>query len=131
MTETGYKRMFFIGALWNLLGGTLFIVVTRWIFDSAGLPPPSPPLYYYAWIALFMTFGIGYYLVSRDMYRNRDIALLGAIGKFAFSVIFIWNFIAYPGQVPRFFLVPVAGDLTFVVLFVMFLRFASKQKGQP
>jgi hypothetical protein len=131
MSETGYKRMFFIGALWNLLGGTVFILATRWIFDSAGLTPPSPPLYYYAWIALFMTFGIGYYLVSRDLYRNRDIALLGAIGKFVFSIVFIWNYIAYPGQVPRFFWVGVVGDLVFVVLFVMFLRFASKQKGQP
>ena len=131
MTETGYKRMFFIGALWNFVGGAFIILATRWVFDTAGLAPPSPPLYYYAWIALFMTFGIGYYLVSRDLYRNRDIALLGAIGKFVFAMVFIWNFVAYSGQVPRFFLFPVAGDLVFVVLFVMFLRFASGRKGQP
>ena len=131
MTETGYKRMFFIGALWNLVGGAFIVLATPWVFHTAGLAPPSPPLYYYAWIALFMTFGIGYYLVSRDLYRNRDIALSGAIGKLAFAVVFIWNFIAYAGQVPRFFLVPVAGDLVFVVLFVMFLRFARGRTGQP
>jgi len=131
MTETGYERMFFIGALWNLVGGAFIILATRWVFASAGLTPPSPPLYYYAWIALFMTFGAGYYLVYRDLYRNRDIALLGAIGKLAFALVFIWNFIAYQAQVPRFFLIPVAGDLVFVVLFVMFLRFAGAKKGQP
>jgi hypothetical protein len=32
--------------------------------------------------------------------------------------------------VPRFFLIPVAGDILFVVLFVMFLRFSSGKKGQ-
>ena len=131
MTETGYKRMFFIGALWNLVGGAFIVLATPWVFDSAGLTPPSPPLYYYAWIALFMTFGAGYFMVSRNLYGNRDIALLGAIGKLAFALVFIWNFIAYESQVPRFFLIPVAGDLVFVVLFVMFLRFVRGQKGQP
>jgi len=130
MTETAYKRIFLIGALWNFAGGAFVILATQWIFDSAGLTVPSPSLYYYAWIALFMTFGIGYYFVSRDLYRNRDIALLGAIGKLAFSAVFIWSYISYPGQAPRFFLIPVIGDLVFVALFVMFLKFVSRQKGQ-
>jgi CDP-diglyceride synthetase len=130
MTESGYKRMFLIGALWNLVGGAFIILATRWVFDSAGISLPSPPLYYYAWIALFMTYGIGYYLVYRNLYRNRDIVLLGAIGKLVFAIVFIWNFIAYASEVPRFFLIPVAGDLVFVVFFVMFLRFASGKKGQ-
>ena len=56
---------------------------------------------------------------------------MGAIGKLAFALVFIWNFLAYESQVPRFFLIPVAGDLVFVVLFVMFLRFAGAKKGQP
>ena len=131
MTETGYKRLFFIGALWNLAGGAFIILATPWIFHSAGLTPPSPPLYYYAWIALFMTFGFGYYLVFRDLYRNKDIVLLGAIGKFVFAVIFIWSFAVYPGEVPRFFVIPVIGDLVFAVLFVMFLRFARNREGRP
>jgi len=46
-------------------------------------------------------------------------------------VIFIWSFVTYEGQVPRFFIIPVAGDLVFVVLFVMFLRFANARKSQP
>lgn len=124
MNETGYKRMFWIAAFWNLAGGCAIIAATSWIFGSAGVPKPAPPLYYYAWIALFMTFGIGYYLVYRDMYRNRDIVLLGAIGKLAFAAVFVYNFLAYPGGVPRLFLIPVIGDLVFVVLFVLFLRFA-------
>ena len=128
MTESGYRRMFLIGALWNVLGGAFIIAATGWVFRTAGLTPPVPPLYYYAWIALFMTFGLGYYLVYRDMFRNRDIVLLGAIGKGAFAVVFLYNFAVYSGAVPRFFLVPVIGDLVFVVLFVMFLRFARARK---
>jgi hypothetical protein len=125
MTEAGYKRVFLIGALWNLVGGTFIILATGWIFRTAKLAPPAPSLYYDSWIALFMTFGIGYYLVYRDLYRNRDIALLGAIGKIAFATVFLWSFAAHPGEAPLFFLVPVVGDLIFAALFLMFYGFSA------
>jgi hypothetical protein len=128
MTEAGYKRMFLIGALWNLAGGAIIVAATNWVFQWAGLQPPSPAVYYYSWIALFLSFGIGYYKAYQDMYRNRDIVLIGAIGKSAFAAVFLYYYIAYPGQVPWFFLIPLVGDLVFVVLFVMFLRFARQRK---
>ena len=128
MSEAAYRRMLLIAALWNLAGGSFVILATHWIFSRNGLSVPEPGAYYWSWIALFMTFGLGYYLAYRDMYRNRDIVLLGAIGKFAFAMVFIYGYLSDPGKIPGFFLIPVVGDLVFVVLFVMFLRFA-KQKG--
>jgi small multidrug resistance pump len=122
MTESFFKRMFLVGALWNLLGGAFIVLATNWIFSSAGLAPPVPPLYYQAWIALFLTFGIGYWIVSRDPYPNRNIALLGMIGKLAFAGVFVYNLLAFEGQVPRFFLIPAAGDLIFAFLFWLYLR---------
>ena len=77
--------------------------------------------------ALFLVFGLGYYIASRDMYRNEAIVLLGAIGKFAFSAVFVSNFFAYPGRVPPFFWIPVIGDLAFAVLFLVFLNFARRK----
>jgi hypothetical protein len=120
MSETTFKRIFLFGALWNLLGGAFILWATRWIFTTAGLTPPSPPAYYQSWIALFMVFGLGYYFVARDLYRNRDIALLGAIGKLAFAAVFLYNLSAYPGQIPQFFLVPMTGDVVFALLFLWF-----------
>jgi hypothetical protein len=130
MSEATYKRIFLIGALWNLGGGALIIFLTDWIFGTAGLTPPSPPAYYQSWIALFMVFGLGYYFVSRDLYRNRDIALLGAIGKLAFTAVFLYNLSAYPGQIPQFFLLPMAGDIVFAILFLLFVLQARRfRKG--
>ncbi len=126
MSEAAYRRIFLIGALWNLLGGTFIIAATGWIFSSAGLEPPSPSTYYYSWIALFMTFGLGYYLAWRDMYRNRDIVLLGAIGKLSFAAVFLYGYATH-AAIPRFFLIPVAGDIVFAILFLMFLRFAARK----
>jgi tryptophan-rich sensory protein len=129
MGETFYRRMFFVGAAWNVVGGAGIVVLTGWIFGRQGLTPPQPPLYYYAWIALFVTFGIGYYMVWKDMYSNQNIVILGIIGKLAFSAVFIWNFLAYREKVPALFLIPVVGDLVFVVLYWMFLKFARRRKA--
>ncbi len=124
MSERWYKGIFLAGALWNLLGGAFIIAATGWIFATAGLAPPRPALYYYAWIALFMTFGIGYAMVCADMYGNKNIVVLGIIGKLAFAAIFIAFLLQ--GQAPSLFLIPVAGDLVFVVLYWMFLSFARR-----
>ena len=126
MGEAFYRRMFLVGALWNVLGGAFVVLFTGRIFTLTGLTPPLPPLYYHSWIALFVTFGIGYFMVYRDPYANRNIVILGIIGKLSFSVIFIYNIIVFENQIPTLFLIPVIGDLVFVVLFWMFLRFARR-----
>ncbi len=126
MNESFYKRVFLIGALWNIAGGAFITLFAGWIFSTGGLTLPEPPAYFYSWIALFVTFGIGYYMVYRDMYGNKNIVILGIIGKVAFAIIFIYNMITFRGQIPLFFLIPVVGDLVFAVLFGMFLGFAKK-----
>jgi hypothetical protein len=127
MTEIFYKRMFLIGAIWNILGGVLILVFTGWLFALASLTPPHPPAYYQSWIGLFMTFGIGYYMVSQNPYANTNIVILGIIGKLAFAAIFVANMMVFPGQIPRFFLIPVIGDVIFAVLFWTFLTVAGKK----
>jgi hypothetical protein len=124
MDEGSYKKMFLVGAIWNVGGGAVIVLLTGWIFASARLSPPEPRVYYYSWIALFVTFGIGYYLVYRDLYGNKNLVILGIIGKLGFSTIFIVGMLSEPAQIPLFFLIPVIGDLVFVGLFWRFLTFA-------
>ena len=129
MDEDFFKKMFLVGALWNVAGGVVIIWLTGWIFATAHLTPPEPWVYYYSWIALFMTFGIGYYLVYLDMYGNKNLVILGIIGKLGFAGVFLAGMMLGPGQVPLFFLIPVIGDLVFVWLFWRFLTFA-RQMGK-
>lgn len=129
MGELFYRRVFLAGALWNVAGGAFIVLATRWVFSTAGLKLPDPSVYYYSWIALFMTFGVGYYMAYRAPYDNKDIVVLGIIGKLAFAAVFIGGMVVFRAQIPRFFLIPVCGDLLFVILFWMFLRFA-RQSGR-
>jgi len=125
--EKFYRRVFLVGALWNVAGGLFIIIFTDWIFKLSGLRPPDPPNYYQSWIALFMTFGIGYYFAYLDMYLNKNIILLGMIGKLAFAAVFIIDILIFKGQIPLFFLIPAIGDLVLAALFASFLIFVRKQ----
>lgn len=129
MGENFYKPMLLVGGIWNVAGGGFIIAASDWIFGRQGLSIPVPPLYYYAWIALFITFGIGYLIVWRKPYDNTNIILLGIIGKLLFSAVFMWNMHIYRELIPRLFLIPVIGDLIFVILYIMFLRFARGKHG--
>jgi hypothetical protein len=129
-TENFYRSVFLIGALWNVAGGLFVIIFTGSIFKLSGLTPPDPPNYYQSWIALFMTFGIGYYFAYRDMYLNKNIILLGMIGKIAFALDFIIDMLIYKGQIPLFFLIPAVGDLVFAGLFASFLIFVKRQADE-
>ena len=129
MGQTFYNNMFLAGAIWNVLGAAILLGIHDWVFYTADLNPPDPPLYFYGWIALFMTFAIGYYMVSRDLFNNKNIVILGIIGKLVFSGIFIYYVISASDLVPMLMLVPVIGDLVFVALFGMFLNYA-RSTGQ-
>lgn len=129
MTEVSFRRVFFLAAVWNVVGGMFIVGATGWIFQSSGLAVPFPPAYYYTWTAMILTFGVGYYCVYRDMFRNRDIVLMGVIGKTAFAAVFVHSFMSYAGQIPVVFLIPIAGDLVFVVFFVIFLSFARQNRS--
>jgi hypothetical protein len=127
MTETFYRRMFLVASVWNIGGGVVIASFGGLIFSRVGLSLPEPPAYFHSWIALFMVFGVGYYMVYRDMYSNKNIVILGILGKLGFAIIFAYNMIAYPNKIPLFFLAPLIGDLVFVALFLAFLNFARKQ----
>ena len=130
MDEGFYKKMFLVGAIWNVAGGAVIVWLTGWIFASAHLSPTGT-----LGLLLFLDCPV------RDL-RHR---LLPGIPRY------VWEQksgnsgddrqIRFRGHlhcrydrpswatIPRFFLIPVIGDLVFVWLFWRFLRFA-RQMGR-
>jgi hypothetical protein len=131
MGETFYRRMFLVSALWNLVGGAVLVLFMPQVFALSNVPVPEPRVWYYCWIALFVTFGIGILSVYRDMYANRAFVPIGIIGKVSFSVIYVWYYFARPGEVPAFVLIGVVGDLIFSALYGAFLRSTAGGQRRP
>ncbi len=126
MNADFYRKMFLASALWNLTGGVVLFFGMGWIFAISRVPVPDPPVWYYCWMALFVTFGIGVLSVYRDMDRNKAFVPIGIIGKVSFSIIYLYFYFVRPGSVPAFVLIGVVGDLIFSAFYASFLRFATR-----
>jgi len=124
LSDSFFKRMFLVASLWNLLGCLFLFFLSGLVFGAHSMGKPVPPLFCQAWLALAFVFGIGYYLVYKDMYANKNIVILGIIGKILFAMIFAVNMFFYP-NIPKIFWVAVGGDAVFVILFLMFLAYAE------
>jgi tryptophan-rich sensory protein len=127
MSERTYRRLFLIGALWNLFGAGLFFVFWRQAFDCFQLAHPHYLAFFQAWLALAFVFGIGYYYVYRDLLGNVNIVRLGIYGKTAFAVIFIYH-VVFSGFHPVFLSGAII-DLVFVILYARFLVYARGRKA--
>ena len=91
-----YKYLFLIGAIWNLAVGFLFISLSPFadsIMPMLGMEVPPSLVFLQGFFGLTTLFGIGYYLVSRNIDKNHGIVLLGVIGKFYLFILFLIYFI--------------------------------------
>ncbi|MCS7024968.1 MAG: hypothetical protein NZV14_09205 [Bryobacteraceae bacterium] len=129
--EPFFRGVFLAGAVWNLIGGLLLALFAPSIHRWSSLPMPVPSVHFYAWVALFMTFGIGYAMVWRAPEKHRGVLILGIIGKLALSAVFLTSLAASSGQIPRFFLIPINGDLVFAGLFWAYLQSSSNPNNSP
>ncbi len=123
-SDSFFRGMFLVGAIWNLLGCAYLFLLPGWVFVPPYIDKPVPALFYQSWLALAFVFGIGYYIVYKDMYANKNIVIMGILGKTAFAIIFTINMLVYPG-VPKLFWGAVAGDAVFVIFFLLFLAYAE------
>ncbi|NVM04173.1 MAG: hypothetical protein HWN67_17710 [Candidatus Helarchaeota archaeon] len=116
-----YKYLFLIAALWNIILGTLFFLMS--ITDPSAVFPTEiiiPSLFpIHGLISLVIAYGIGYFLVSRDIDQNHGIVIIGIIGKL---LIFLCSVVYYGlGELQLLNLLIGIGDLIFACLFIEFL----------
>jgi len=124
--ETYEKNLFLIGALWNWGAAILFVglsVVNKQLlayFHNI----PQTMLWYYCFLGAVFIFGIGYYWISKDVSRNRDIIKMGIIAKImVFLMFFIYLF---KGEITILLFLAGCVDLIFTILFVKVLVHTPK-----
>jgi hypothetical protein len=123
MAETGAyeKKLFFVGALWNWGAAMLFFglsVVNKELLTYFHKIPETM-LWYYCFLGAVFIFGIGYFWISQDVWRNRNIIKMGIIGKilvFAMFLIYL-----YLGEITLLLFLAGCVDLIFTILFIKVL----------
>ena len=114
-----FKRLFQVGAIWNIAAGIEMLLFQEMIFNFLGMAPLGHPIFYQFFCLAVLLFGIGYWLVSRDLTRNHDIVRLGVAGK-----VLVFGFTLYHagiGRLPWLWVITGFGDLLFAGLFIHFL----------
>lgn len=115
-----YRGVFFVAALYDLILGVAFLLLYPWIYGLLGIPLPTEPAYLQMAAAFVVVQGIMYVLVYRDMERNRDLILVGAIYKAAYAVVSLYHLGV--GDLPHgLFAVFGVLDIGFMILFAMSL----------
>ena len=127
--ERFWRGLWVVAAAFNVIGGLGILLFADAVLGTVDQSMPEPPLYYQAWIAMFATIGIGYWIVSRDLYKNRGIVYIGIIGTLWFASLCFWNAYAYPGQSPPLLILAATVDVSFVFFFWRFLSF--QKQGPP
>jgi hypothetical protein len=79
--EGYYKKMFFIGAIWNWVATLTFAIGWKFLFPLFGMASPNYLVFYMLFLGLCFVYGIGYFWVSRDISSNHGIVRMGIIGK--------------------------------------------------
>lgn len=114
-----WKRMFQIKAVINWIEASVFLLADGWIRNALNTVPLMNPEYNQLFYGFVIVIGIGYWWVGRDVSQNHDIIRLGIIGQSSVFAILAYHTLL--GKLHPFYLLSGVIDLTFAVLFTVFL----------
>ena len=121
-----WKFIFQLKAVINLLESLALLFADRWIRDLLGEKPLTNPEYLQLFVVLVFVIGIGYWWVSQDISRNREIVKLGIYAQY--SVFGVLAYQTLIGNVHPFYLIPGVIDLIFAILFSLFMYSSAQNK---
>ncbi len=117
-----YKYLFIVAALYNIVNSVIFIFISIFateLFPLFGVALPPSMIWLQLSLILILIFGIGYFIVSRDLEKNHGLVLIGAFAKLMFFILTLMYFIL--GDVNILIVLLGGIDLIMVCLFIEFL----------
>jgi hypothetical protein len=123
--EKYYRSLFLIAALWAWLVSVPYIFIYRYTFPLVGMKIPESPVWFLLSCLCVATFGLGYFLVSRNIGKNQGIVIIGMVGKIMVFILFLFSTIT--GEISPLLMISASADLLFAVLFAEFLLFDKRK----
>lgn len=127
-----WGKMFAVGALWNIAIGLCGLFFSdfsiKMLFGVQAVTDSLLTLIFFRFFMIaVIIFGVGYYIVSRDLNANRAVVWLGLAAKLIIFFTFVYYYIL--GQATWFSVFGCSGDFAFSILFIIFL-FQTKEGVQ-
>ena len=121
-----WKLVFQTKAVINWVEAVLFLVGDRWVRQLLHTEPLVNSEYSQLFYGLVFIIGIGYWWVSQDISQNHAIVKLGIYAQFSVFTVLAYHTLI--GSLHPFYLISGVLDLTFAILFSLFLF--SDNQGQ-
>jgi hypothetical protein len=121
-----WKYIFQLKAIINWIESIALLFADRWIRELLGEKPLINPEYLQLFVVLVFVIGIGYWWVSQDISRNREIVKLGIYAQSSVFVVLAYQTLI--GNVHPFYLISGVIDLIFAILFGLFLYSYARTK---
>ncbi|WP_333187658.1 hypothetical protein [Microcoleus sp. Pol7_A1] len=121
-----WKYIFQLKAAINWIESLALLFAYRWIRELLGEKPLTNPEYLQLFVVLVFVIGIGYWWVSQDISRNREIVKLGIYAQCSVFVVLAYQTLI--GNVHPLYLIPGVIDLIFAILFGLFLYSYARTK---
>ncbi len=120
-----YPKIVKLSAVYNMIVGGSIVFFPNLLFNLSAY---SVPNYQILWQCLGMTVavvGYGLYLASKDLAQNKNILILGVLGKILGPVI-LGGFGVVTSQLPLIFLPVIIFDLLWSIIYLFALRSLKK-----
>ncbi|PKN50914.1 MAG: hypothetical protein CVU55_14730 [Deltaproteobacteria bacterium HGW-Deltaproteobacteria-13] len=119
-----WREMFFLGSLWNigigLIGLCFYDLAITMLFGAHAVTDNLLALIFFRFFMIaVILFGVGYYVVSRNLSANRAVIWLGLTAKLIIFFTFVYYYAL--GQATWFSVFGCSGDFVFSILFILFL----------
>jgi hypothetical protein len=124
--QTTWKYIFQLKAVINWVESVFLLLSDQWIRELLGEKPLVNPEYSHLFLALVFVIGIGYWWVGQDIERNHGIVKLGIIAQC--SVFSVLAYHTFANKLHPFYLIPGVIDLTFAIIFILFLNSYTRTK---
>ncbi len=122
-----WKYVFQVKAVINWVESVALLFTDQAIRQWLNEKPLANPEYSHLFLALVFVIGIAYWWVGQDISRNLAIVRFGIFAQT--SVFLVLAYHTLIGSVHPFYLIPGIIDLTFAILFGVFLY--SNPQNQP
>lgn len=131
-TDDFYARLLVLAALWNIaigLSGAVLYELTITLFFGPGAVSYNliSVVFYRLFMVAVIAFGIGYFIVSRDLSRNRAVLWLGLACKMILFAVF--SFLFFTGRATVLAFITLIGDLCWSLLMLLFLWQTRERVG--